>query len=56
MLTAANITDEVQVIWGEAPRLFMAGLTIWHSYDHSLGKRSEMNSPDLAYRVSLSRW
>jgi hypothetical protein len=33
-LTTANLTDEVQAWWGKAPRLFMADLTIWHSYDH----------------------
>jgi hypothetical protein len=33
-LTPANLTDEVQAVWGKAPRLFMADLAIWHSYDH----------------------
>jgi hypothetical protein len=33
-LTAANLTDDVQASWGKAPRLFMADLAIWHSYDH----------------------
>jgi hypothetical protein len=33
-LTAANLTDDVQAAWGKAPRLFMADLAIWHSYDH----------------------
>jgi hypothetical protein len=33
-LTAANITDDVQVWWGKAPRLYMADAAMWHSYDH----------------------
>ena len=33
-LTPANLTDEVQATWGKAPRLFMADLTLWHSFDH----------------------
>ena len=33
-LTAANLTDEVEASWGKAPRLFMADLVIWHSFDH----------------------
>jgi hypothetical protein len=33
-LTAANLTDEVQAEWGKAPRLFMADLVLWHSFDH----------------------
>lgn len=33
-LTAANLTDEVQVWWGKASRLYMADVAIWHSYDH----------------------
>ena len=33
-LTAANLTDDVQAWWGKAPRLFMADVALWHSYDH----------------------
>jgi hypothetical protein len=33
-LTAANLTDEVQSSWGKAPRLYMADVAMWHSYDH----------------------
>jgi len=33
-LTAENLNDQVQVWWGKAPRLFVADVAIWHSYDH----------------------
>jgi len=33
-LTAENLADEVKASWGKAPRLFMADLIVWHSYDH----------------------
>ncbi len=33
-LTAANLTDTVPAVWGKAPRLFMADVVLWHSYDH----------------------
>jgi hypothetical protein len=33
-MTTANLADEVQADWGKAPRLFMADLILWHSFDH----------------------
>jgi len=33
-MTPANLSDEVQAEWGKAPRLFMADLMVWHSFDH----------------------
>lgn len=33
-LTTANLGDELDLGWGKQTRLFVADLTVWHSFDH----------------------